>query len=114
MSPVTTPKQTVPVLKDIPIFGKLIVAAIVVLLGKEDMNHFIDVNDIVKFDEIELGRLVTGEGVEHIRLILDGATDGLVVFQGHPKDIYRSLLNAADTVRSKYAKLGLSHVLDQR
>lgn len=82
------------------------------------MTHrqIVNLESLVPFNDINTLRSVivkfSGAKLEEVEVDIKVDYNDHLVFKGHPKDVYRTLLNAADSIRSTYQQIGMTHVLD--
>lgn len=73
------------------------------------MSHF-EIYEEVKFGAVQVRR---DPNYPLVRVVIPDELENLII-EGNPRAIYRSLLNAADRLRSEYAKAGLDFNFDRR
>ena len=70
----------------------------------------VEIYDEVKFGDIQAKR---AKNVNLATVQFPTELENLIL-EGDPRSIYRTLLNAADKLRSEYAKVGLDFGFDRR
>lgn len=73
-------------------------------------NVYIEISGEVKYDEISARRILDQPNYGSVTIPVEGIN---IVIEGSPRDIYRTLLNAADRIRNEHSAIGLGFGFDR-